>query len=659
MAQGIPDYDELKLRIEPGGETSYRVLAFGPDGSTAQAIFAIPFQDYELDNFVLRVGQPRRSVRAFRASEMEEAKRLGSKLFESLFQGDVREIYRAARSVADSKDRGLRVTLYLTGVPKLMEIPWEFMYERPSFLSQSVYTPLVRSLDLRRTRPPRKVTLPLQILGMVSGPEGLPPLDADEEREKLENALKEPAAKGLVRLRWLNRGTLSELERTVGAPGDLHILHYIGHGAYDERGKTGILVLEDERGGPHEVTGEELGSVLIDERSLQLVVLNSCEGVRNSHVDPFSGAATSLIEVGIPAVVGMQFEITDGAAITFADRLYTALGQGFSVDAAIGHARKALFAAGHDVEFGTPVLFLCRADARLFDIAPEDQEERERKAQEERERKAREERERRAREERERRAREERERRAREERERKAREERERKKRLRLIAGALVLVIAVAGGIVLVSWLTPEPPSFVDNFTSDEYGWDYLGATGTGGHYNGTYRISAQRGEEGCCVIASPGTASAADLRIEVDGRPIDETPSAGFGYGVFCRANESEMDFYTFTIWANDVAIGKVTDAKYQHLTHDETGIRAAGQKDVMKLGAVCSTVEVEGKRAVRLIFMVNDERILTYEDSNNPYENGTFGLYTVLPAGGGVSGDRLTVEFDNFAEWGVSIRS
>jgi Kelch motif/Galactose oxidase, central domain len=63
----------------------------------------------------------------------------------------------------------------------------------------------------------------------------------------------------------------------------------------------------------------------------------------------------------------MQFEITDEAAITFGGRLYEALAQGFPIDAALAQSRKAIFAAGNDIEFGTPVLFLRAADARLFD----------------------------------------------------------------------------------------------------------------------------------------------------------------------------------------------------------------------------------------------------------------------------------------------------
>jgi streptogramin lyase len=364
----IPEYDDLKLRVEPGDGDSYRVVAFGPGGNTASGSFARPISQVELDNFILRVGLPRRHVRKYRSSQMEEAKELGTQLFQSLLADDVGDLYHGARSVADSQNRGLRMTLYLTGVPELMEIPWEFLYDPGDafFLSQSMYTPLVRSLDLRSASPPRKLTLPMKVLGMASAPEGFPGLDVNDERQKLARALEPLTSRGAVELEWLDSATLSELDRRVGDSDELHVIHYIGHGAYDDRTQGGILALEDSAGGVHEVTGEELGTLLRDERSLRLMVLNSCEGARTSHVDPFSGVASSLLRCGLPAVVGMQAEITDAAAITFSERLYTALAQGFPIDAALTQARKAIFAAGSDVEFGTPVLFLRGESTQLF-----------------------------------------------------------------------------------------------------------------------------------------------------------------------------------------------------------------------------------------------------------------------------------------------------
>ena len=99
-----------------------------------------------------------------------------------------------------------------------------------------------------------------------------------------------------------------------------------------------------------------------------MAVLNSCEGARASLNDPFSSVATSLIEHEVPAVIGMQFEITDRAAILFSGEFYAALADGRAVDEALSQARMAIFADNNDIEWGTPVLFMRVTDGRLFDV---------------------------------------------------------------------------------------------------------------------------------------------------------------------------------------------------------------------------------------------------------------------------------------------------
>jgi hypothetical protein len=56
-------------------------------------------------------------------------------------------------------------------------------------------------------------------------------------------------------------------------------------------------------------------------------------GARTSVRSP--GVASSLVEYGIRAVVGMRFEISDEAAIMLAGRLYSAIAQGFPIGAAM------------------------------------------------------------------------------------------------------------------------------------------------------------------------------------------------------------------------------------------------------------------------------------------------------------------------------------
>jgi len=105
-----------------------------------------------------------------------------------------------------------------------------------------------------------------------------------------------------------------------------------------------------------------------DEKTLRLALLNACEGGRASKTDPFAGVGQSLLQQGVPAVIAMQFEVTDDTAITLAHSFYAALADGYPVDAALTEARKTIFAR-NAVEWGTPVLYMRAPDGRIFDVA--------------------------------------------------------------------------------------------------------------------------------------------------------------------------------------------------------------------------------------------------------------------------------------------------
>ena len=122
------------------------------------------------------------------------------------------------------------------------------------------------------------------------------------------------------------------------------------------------------KAGRSPVSGDKLGMILHDFSSLRLAVLNACEGARAARTDPFAGVAGSLVQRDIPAVVAMQFEISDEAAIVFARGFYEPLAAGSPVDASLAAARLAMLAErSDDIEWGTPVLFMRVADGRIFD----------------------------------------------------------------------------------------------------------------------------------------------------------------------------------------------------------------------------------------------------------------------------------------------------
>jgi tetratricopeptide (TPR) repeat protein len=124
------------------------------------------------------------------------------------------------------------------------------------------------------------------------------------------------------------------------------------------------------------VPAQFLGTLLHDHRPLRLAVLNACEGARASRADPFAGTAQSLVQQGIPAVIAMQFEVTDEAAICFTREFYSAIAVGYPVDAALAEARKAIFAEVSEIEWGTPVLYMRSPDGLIFEVEKVTEEDR-------------------------------------------------------------------------------------------------------------------------------------------------------------------------------------------------------------------------------------------------------------------------------------------
>jgi hypothetical protein len=279
----MPDaiaYLDFDLLIRPA-EGSYRAqVLFSPEGE-ATADFAAPFSDLELQNFILRLGRPRRGTRRIGSPEMEAARDLGRRLYDAVFSGDVRACWRSSLSAAEGQNRGLRLRLRIADAPELNDIPWEYLYNSSlgRFLSLSEYTPLVRYIDLPEPIRPLAVDGPLAILVMISSPADpdYASLNVEDEWTRLNSGLGELADSGQVRLVRLSEPTLSALQRELRRR-QYHVLHFIGHGGFDRHTQGGVLVLPDRAGKARLVAADRLAATVLDHRSLRLVVLNACEG---------------------------------------------------------------------------------------------------------------------------------------------------------------------------------------------------------------------------------------------------------------------------------------------------------------------------------------------------------------------------------------------
>lgn len=363
--EGYLDFD---IRFAKSGNAYSADLLQSPAG-TAHGDFHVPFQDIELENYLLKIGQRRSGMRKIDSPENRAAREFGSKLFATVFQGDLDVAFRKSFDCARAAGQGLRVRLHLGDTPELADLPWEYLWQpqRREFLALTTETPIVRYFDLPETIKPLAVTPPLRVLVMLSNPSDVDCLDVEKEWQQLKQAIAHLEERKLLIVERLEKATLSQLQNRLRRE-EYHVFHFVGHGSFDPGTQESVLALEGEDGRKRLVSGLDLGIYLRDEPSLRLVLLNACEGARASRTDPFSGAAQSLVLKGIPAVIAMQFEVSDEAAIAMASGFYAALADAYPVDAALAEARKAVFAAGCTVEWGTPVLYLRAPDGRIFAV---------------------------------------------------------------------------------------------------------------------------------------------------------------------------------------------------------------------------------------------------------------------------------------------------
>ncbi len=358
-------YIDFDLQIERAGD-GYRAQVLDSPGGQAQADVVVPFSDVELENFVLRVGQRRRGRRRIESHDLDVARDFGAALFQAIIHDDVAGAYRSSVLWAQTHGVGLRLRLRLSGAPGLIDIPWEFLFDRSArrFVALSIDSPIVRFLDIPGVTSPLAIEPPIKILAVIASPTDFEPLQVEDEWARLQEVANSVPGLSIERL---EKPTLSELQRALRR--EFHILHFVGHGGFDEKTQDGLLVFEDEQGRGNEVSATYLATLLHDADTLRLAVLNACDGARASRTDQFSGVAQSLLQQGVPAVVAMQFEISDDAALTFAKEFYGAFAEGLPVEAALAEARKSMFAQQNDSEWATPVLYLRSVGSDIFEIS--------------------------------------------------------------------------------------------------------------------------------------------------------------------------------------------------------------------------------------------------------------------------------------------------
>lgn len=356
---------DLRLRLESKGDGEYFAHVQDDEGRDESATFRLPEELQKAEGFYRALQEPTRSSEALAEAAGLAPDTFGGKLFETVFQGTVRDVLLQAlhqRSAA-----GLRIRLNLEAVPELAVLPWEYLYDQQGkgFFASSLETPVIRSLDSIQPYPPLEVESRLRILVVTAQPENLPRLGVDQEIRDIRKSLRWLRWRRRVAIEPLPSATWEKLHtRLADTQKKIHVLHFIGHGGRTDQGKSG-LAFETPDGGSKPTTGEPLAQALLAHGSIRLVVLNACHGAQGKEREILAGLAQTLLKRNLPAVLAMQASIRDSTARTFARFFYQALALGDPVDVALGRARNFLQGQGNE-EWGVPVLYLRARDGRLF-----------------------------------------------------------------------------------------------------------------------------------------------------------------------------------------------------------------------------------------------------------------------------------------------------
>jgi hypothetical protein len=364
-------YLDLEVEVTSDEGRGYRVEVTSPSGGECAATVPFPLEERALERRLqglrLALLSSAANVRRLAMPDEKLVQELGAELFDWLFAGDARVLFDSSRQQAarEGNDQWLRLVLRIRP-PELAALPWEFLYDtrRDDYLSLS--NPLVRYPEVLEPIRPLAVSPPLRILGMVARPSDRSELDVELEKQWLHQAVTDLTDDGRVEVTWVPGQTWRELRRAINQQ-QWHVFHFIGHGGFDRDTGEGFIALGEDGGGTYRLAASKLAQLLGPHHSLRLVLLNSCESAQVDNRELFSSTAMALMRRGVPAVMAMQYEISDRAAIEFARAFYEAVADGLPVDLAVRDARLAVsLARPNSLEWGTPVLYLRPSSGQIF-----------------------------------------------------------------------------------------------------------------------------------------------------------------------------------------------------------------------------------------------------------------------------------------------------
>jgi tetratricopeptide (TPR) repeat protein len=286
-----------------------------------------------------------RSITASWKTSPREGAELGAKIFDLLdgSGGMLREKISASRA------EGTQLAINLFMPPSLDIVPFELLFDlkTTTFILPSGDVHLVRRVnDRNKKASPSIDKRPLQALFMACSPSGT--ADAVLSFEKEESSILNATHSYPLDMEVEDTGSLEGLRQALylgasyrdssGIAAGSDIVHLTGHAGIDADGP--IFRMEDELGGPRDVTPQTLWEEALHEFKPRMLFLSGCSTGKGDKVNDKPSFAWSMVEAGIPFVLGWALPVADAHATALAAVLYEHLAAGKRLDESIAETRR-------------------------------------------------------------------------------------------------------------------------------------------------------------------------------------------------------------------------------------------------------------------------------------------------------------------------------
>lgn len=310
-------------------------------------------------------------------------------LTNSLFASDtLKSFLKEARARLKDADWKLRLRLYFgSTASSLHQLHWEKLRdprEPNAFLAPDATVILSRYMASTTLRPGMRPKGQLKALVVIADPENIGAYagadgqrltrikDVQEEVMRAKNSLQGIEVTILQADNPANRPTLNRLlDKLAEGYG---ILYLVCHGVMAKDAGP-FIYLETENGQVESINISGPNGFVTRLSQLatlpQLVVLASCQSAGNADefVSRDGGVLAAfgprLVEIGVPAVVAMQGNITQKTIAEFMPRFFTQLMEHSEIDRAMAEARRSVLVSKRP-DWWMPVLFTRLTSGRLW-----------------------------------------------------------------------------------------------------------------------------------------------------------------------------------------------------------------------------------------------------------------------------------------------------